>query len=125
MNGRDVNELQDLMLRRLAELGTPGSPMSIRQATERARGLVSYEILRKIMRGEHSGRITDSTAEGLARALDVPVQTVYDAARVPRPTSRWQWPARFDRLDQAQRRIVEQVASGFLEAYEKGLRDAQ
>jgi hypothetical protein len=125
MNGRDVNELQDLMLRRLAELGTPGSPMSIRQATERARGLVSYEILRKIARGEHSGRISDSTAEGIARALDVPVQSVYDAARVPRPVSRWQWPARFDRLDVAQRRIVEDVAAGFLEAYEKGLRDAQ
>jgi hypothetical protein len=61
MTGRDVNELQDLMLRRLAELGVPGAPMSIRQATERARGLVSYEILRKVARGEHSGRITDST----------------------------------------------------------------
>lgn len=124
MSERNVNHLQDLMLTRLAELGTPGSPMSIRQATERARGLVSYEVLRKIARAEHSGRINDATAEGLARALDVPVQAVYDAARVPRPTSRWQWPARFDRLDQAQRKIVEQVASGFLESYEKGLRDA-
>lgn len=124
MSERNVDQLQNLMLTRLAELGTPGSPMSIRQATERARGLVSYEVLRKIARAEHSGRINDATAEGLARALDVPVQTVYDAARVPRPTSRWQWPARFDRLDHAQRRIVEQVASGMLEAYEKGLRDA-
>lgn len=125
MSERNVNELQDLMLRRLAELGVPGSPMSIRQATERARGLVSYEILRKVARGEHSGRISDGTAEGIARAIDVPVQAVYDAARVPRPLSRWQWPARFDRLDQAQRRIVEDVAAGMLEAYEKGLRDAQ
>lgn len=126
MNRRDdVNALQDLMLTRLAELGVPGAPMSIRQATERARGLVSYEILRKVARGEHSGRITDSTAEGIARALDVPIQTVYDAALVPRPLSRWQWPARFDRLDQAQRRIVEDVAAAMLEAYEKGLRDSQ
>jgi hypothetical protein len=123
MSERQVNELQDLMLRRLAELGTPGSPMSIRQATERARGLVSYEILRKIARGEHSGRITDSTAEGLALGLDVPVGSVYQAARVPRPMSRWQWPARFDRLDPAQRRIVEDVAAALLESYEKGLRD--
>lgn len=122
-NERNVNELQDLMLRRLAELGTPGSPMSIRHATERARGLVSYEVLRKISRGEHSGRITDSTAEGLASALDVPVQQVYDVARVPRPTTRWIWPARFDRLDLAQRRLVELLASGLLDAYEKGLRD--
>lgn len=123
MSERDVNELQDLMLRRLAELGTPGSPMSIRQATERARGLVSYEILRKITRGEHSGRITDSTAEGIARALDVPVQDVYNAARVPRPLTRWQWPAVFDRLDLEERRLVEDVARGLLNAREKGLRD--
>lgn len=125
MSERHVNELQDLVLRRLAELGTPGSPMSIRQATERARGLVSYEILRKLARGEHSGRIADSTAEGLALALDVPAATVYQAARVPRPLSRWQWPARFDRLDPAQRRLVEDVAAALLESYEKGLRDGQ
>jgi hypothetical protein len=125
MSERHVNELQDLLLRRLGELGTPGAPMSIRQATERARGLVSYEILRKIVRGEHSGRISDSTAEGIALAVDVPAATVYQAARVPRPLSRWQWPARFDRLDPAQRRLVEDVAASLLESYEKGMRDAQ
>lgn len=119
-----VNELQDLMLRRLADLGTPGSPMSVRQAAERARGLVSYEIFRQIARGEHSGKITDRTAEGMALALDVPVQQVYSAARVPRPMSRWLWPERFDRLDPAQRRLVEDVASALLDSYEKGLRDA-
>lgn len=122
---QQVNPLQDLMLTRLAELGTPGHPMSIRHATERAGGLVSYEILRRIARGEHSGRISDSTAEGLARALDVPVKVVYEAAMVPRPMTRWQFPARFDRLDQAQRKIVEDVAAGLLESYEKGIRDAR
>lgn len=121
----NVNELQDLMLRRLAELGTPGSPMSLRRATERARGLVSYEIIRKISHGDHSGRIEDNTAQGLAMALDVPIQEVYNAARVPRPLSRWALPPRFDRLDMAQRRVVEDVAAALLDAYEKGLRDAQ
>ena len=124
MNGRDVNELQNLMLRRLAELGIPGSPMSVRQATERAMGLVSYEVLRKIARGEHSGRISDSSAEGIARALDVPLQQVYDAARVPRPATRWQLPPALDRLDVADRRKVETIAFAILDAYEKGLRDA-
>ena len=123
MSESNVNELQDLMLRRLADLGTPGSPMSIRQATERARGLVSYEILRRIARGEHSNQISDETAEGLALALDVPVKDVYAAAKVPRPMSRWTWPARFDRLDPAQRRLVEDVAAALLNAYEKGQRD--
>lgn len=120
-----VNELQDLALRRLAEQGSPGQPMSIRRAAERARGLVSYEILRQIVRGEHSGNITDRTAEGIALAFQVPVDQVYAAARVPRPTGRWQWPARYDRLDLAQRRLVEDVASALLDAYEKGLRDAR
>ena len=120
----NMNELATLMLRRLAELGTPGAPMSIRQATERARGLASFETLRQIARGEHSGRISDRTAEGIALALEVSVKEVYDAARVPRPQSRWNWPAKFDRLDQPQRRLVEDVAAALLEAYEKGIRDA-
>lgn len=97
--------------------------MSIRRATERAQGLVSYEILRRIARGEHSGRITDSTAEGIALALEVPVERVYEAAMVPRPMSDWEWPKRYNRLDLAQRRQVEENASGLLESYEKGLRD--
>lgn len=124
--GRDgVNELQDLVLRRLAELGTPGSPMSIREATRRSREHLNYETIRKIARGEHSGDITDQTAEGLSLALDVPVQQVYSAARVPRPLSRWTWPAKYDRLDHEDRRVVEDVAAALLRAREKGLRDAQ
>lgn len=126
MNERGpVNELQDLVLRRLAELGTPGSPMSVRQASLRARGRLTYETLRTIARGEHSGNITDRIAEGVSLALDVPVKDVYTAARIPRPESRWLLPERFDRLDAAQRRIVEDVAAGFLESYEKGLKDAR
>jgi hypothetical protein len=120
-----VNELQDLMLRRLAELGDPGQPLSLRRAAEKTRGLVSYEILRQIARGEHSGNIADRSAEGIALAIGVPVEQVYQAAKVPRPSGRWQWPARFDRLDLSQRRVVEDVAAGFLDSYEKGLRDAR
>jgi hypothetical protein len=53
-------------------------------------------------------------------ALDVPVQQVYDAARVPRPLTRWVLPERLDRLDAAQRRLVEDLAGALLDAYEKG-----
>lgn len=119
-----MNALSDLVLERLAELGTPGSPMSLRQAAGRSRGMLSYETMRNISRGEF-GRITDRTAEGLSLALDVPVQQIYDTARVPRPQTRWLLPERFDRLDPAQRRLVEDVASALLESYEKGLRDSQ
>lgn len=120
-----VNLLQEMILRRLAELGTPGSPMSIRAATRRSRDHLNYETLRKLARGEHSGDITDQTAEGLSFALDVPLQEVYAAARVPRPLSRWTWPAKFDRLDHDERRLVEDVAAGLLRAREKGLREGQ
>lgn len=120
-----VNELQDLVLRRLAELGTPGSPMSLREAARRSRSHLNYETLRKISRGEHSGVIADQTAEGLSLALDVPVQQVYNAARLPRPLSRWIWPPKYDRLDHEERRVVEDVAAALLRAREKGVRDGQ
>lgn len=120
-----VNELQQLVLRRLDALGDHTGPMSTRAAAERSGGRVSYETLRGIARGTHSGKIADRTAEGIARALDVPVGEVYGAAHVPRPQSRWRWPERFDRLDAAQRRLVEDVAAALLEAHEKGVRDAR
>lgn len=121
---RQVNELQELVARRLVELGLPDDPMSIRQAAKRSRGLLNYEVLRQISRGEHSNRITDRTAQGIATALDVPLQDVYNAAKMPRPQSRWLLPERFDRLDAAERSVVENVAAAILEAREKGLRDA-
>lgn len=120
-----VNELQLLVLRRLNELGDSTGPMAARAAADRSRGAVSYETLRRIGNGTHSGRISDRTAEGIALALDVPVAQVYAAAAIPRPQSRWLWPERFDRLDTAQRQLVEEVAGALLEAYEKGLRDAR
>lgn len=123
MTGRgEVNELQDLVLRRLAELGTPGAPMSIREATRRGRSLINYETLRKIARGEHSGVLSDQSAEGLALAIEVPVAQVYQVAQIPRPLTRWQWPAKFDRLDLEDRRVVEDVASALLRAREQGMR---
>lgn len=118
----EVNELQDLVLRRLAELGVPGAPMSIREATRRGRDLINYETLRKIARGEHSGVISDQSAEGLALAIEVPVAQVYQAARAPRPLTRWHWPPKFDRLDLDDRRVVEDVASALLRAHERGMR---
>jgi hypothetical protein len=117
-----VDLLADLVLRRLAELGEPGSPLSLRRAAERSQGLISYELLRRISRGEHGGGISDRVAQGLSIALDVPIKDIYMSARVPRPESRWILPARFDRLDAAERRVVESVAAAILEAREKGLR---
>lgn len=124
-NGVDpVERLQDLILRRLAELGDESGPMTAREAARRAEGLVSYETLRNLARGvRHTGRITDRVAEGLARALQVPVAKVYEAAGVQQPGENWEWPERFNRIPVSSRRLVEDVAAALLEAYDRGRRD--
>ncbi len=119
-----VERLQDLVVTRLRELGSsPGKPMSAREAARRADGMVSYETLRNLARGvRHTGRITDRVAHGIARALQVPPSQVYEAAGVLEPGDRWEWPQRFDRLNPAQRQIVEDVAAAIMEAFEQGRR---
>lgn len=116
--------LQDLVLTRLRELGDKTGPMSSREAVRRADGLVSYETVRVIARGLHDGGVTDRVAEGLSRALQVPLARVYDAAGVPQPGDRWELPSRFSRLDAGQRRLVEEVATALLDAYDKGRKSA-
>lgn len=120
-----VLALQDLILTRLRELGDASGPMTAREAARRADGLVSYETLRNLARGvRHTGRLTDRVAEGLSRALQVPVARVYAAAGIPAPGDKWEWPRRFERLDPAQRQLVEEVAAALLEAHEKGKRES-
>jgi hypothetical protein len=115
--------LQQLVVRRLHELGDQTGPMSAREAANRSRGNVSYETLRHMARGEHSGQITDRVAQGLAFALDVPLSSIYEVTSTPQPKTKWVLPARFDRLNPAQRKIVEAVAAAMLDAYDRGLRD--
>ena len=93
--------------------------MAFREAERRSRGKASTDTIRAIVKGTHSGKITDPVAEGLAHALDLPVSAIYAAAGVIRPGGRWKWPARFDRLDPAQRRAVEAVAAAILDAAER------
>jgi hypothetical protein len=123
-----MDQLQHLVLTRLAELGTKGSPMSARKAAERSRGDVSFHTLYAIAKGQHSGRITDRTAQGIAAALDVPVARVYDAAGAPRPQGRWLPPERLDRLTLDQRKLLEDIGYALLDAdakgYERGRLDA-
>lgn len=127
-SGEPVDQLQHLVLYRLAELGTPGKPMSAREAARRSNGAVSYDTLYTIANGKHSGRLTDPVAEGIAAALDVPVSRVYDAAGAPRPQGRWVPPERLDRLSLEQRRQLEDLGAALLDAdakgYERGRRDA-
>lgn len=121
MNG--VETLTDLVRRRLLELGDEGQPLPASRAAAKARGKVSAELIRVIVRGEHKGGLRDDTAEGLAMALDVPVQEVYDAAGALRPGTPWQWPSRFDRLGPRQRTLVQNLAAALLDAYDQGRAD--
>lgn len=118
-----VSRLQELIRTRLAALGERGKPMSHREAARRSRGAFTNETLSAILRGNHGGGITDQTAKGLAAALEVPLTVVYEAAGAPMPESRWQMPARFDRLTPSQRKLVEDVAAALLEAYDRGRRE--
>lgn len=122
-----VDQLQQLILTRLRELGDASGPMSAREAARRADGLVSLETIRLLARGRgarHRGRISDRVAEGLALALQVPVARVYEAAGVPAPGRRWELPERFDRIPPAQRALLEELAAALLSSYDAGFRDA-
>lgn len=127
-SGGPVDQLQHLVLTRLAELGERGKPMSARAAARRSNGAVSYDTIYQIANGKHTGRLTDPVAEGLASALEVPVARVYDAAGAPRPQGRWLPPERLDRLNTEQRRMLEGFGAALLKAdadgYARGRQDA-
>lgn len=117
-----MSRLQELILTRLAALGDRGKPMSYREAARRSEGAFSHELIASIIAGRHGGGITDRVARGIADAFEVPLEDVYEAAGVPPPSSRFVLPERFDRLTPAQRKLVVEVASALLEAYDKGRR---
>jgi hypothetical protein len=119
-----VADLRDLVVRRLIELGHDGKPLAYKPAGMRSGGRVSGETIRQIVTGQHSGRLSDEKIEGLAMALSVPVGVIYEAAKVPRPGTRWRWPERFDRLPDEDRRLVEAMASRLLALLERSERGA-
>lgn len=100
----------------MVELGGD-EPLTAKELARRTGGAVSYEHVRNLARGQrHSGRLSERVAEGLARALEVPVADVYAAAGAPSPGTPWDWPRRFNRLSPAQRALVEDLAAALLEA---------
>lgn len=118
-----VEGLADLVSDRMIALGGESGPLSLRNVVQRSGDRLSPETLRRIIRGEHQGRISDRIAEGLSIALEIPIGKIYETAGLPQPSRRWDWPAKFDRLSMGERAIVEDVARGFLQAYERGRRD--
>jgi hypothetical protein len=113
-----MNALQALVINALIEAGTNGKPMSPREASNRSGNAVSYEIIRQLKAGEHSGRLHDTTVEGLSKALGVTENQIRRAAGMPKRMPPWEWPRRFDRLTLHQRKLVEQLAQALLDARE-------
>lgn len=123
----DVTEtLQDLMERRLRELGHRrgrGESISLREAWQRlpeneAGGRTpTYETFRRIRQEGHT-RISDETAGALATMLEVDVDEVYAAARIRPRLGRFELPTRADRLDGNQRKAVLGIVDAILDAGE-------
>lgn len=109
-----MDELRDLVIRRLRELGTPGKPLGYKPAALKSGGKISHEMIRQIVLGNRPERMSDEKIEGLAEALSVHPNQVYEAAKAPRPGTRWRWPERFDRLPTEDRRDVESYAAKLL-----------
>src|SRR3954447_13454102 len=106
MNGDGGNELQTLVLRRLAELGDGGRPLSCKRGPPCARtGGSRTRSFGKWLWGIKSTGLADQTIDGLASPWGVDVADVNAAIRTPRRSSRWNWPARRDRLTDPERRL--------------------
>lgn len=103
----EPQSLQRLVQDRADEL----SITSARELARRAAGKVSYETIRRILIGKHSGRLTDDIAAGLAMALELPVARVREVAELAPSLGPWHWPTRFEVLDIEDRRLVEAIAS--------------
>ncbi len=116
----DVRNLQELMAERLGVLGDRRGPMSTRQAASRAGGKVSYETLRLLARGDHSGKLTDDTVDGLALALDVPRSRVLAAMgrQMGQSLPPFTLPDRAHQLTRSQRKAVLSVVDAILNAAE-------
>lgn len=122
---RRGQSLAELVTERMYQLGDVNGPLSLRQVVDRSGERLSAETVRRIARGDHQGDVSERVAQGLAMALEVPLPRIYEAAGRPRPLTRWEWPTKFDRLSLKQRRLVESVADGFLQAYQQGREEAE
>lgn len=113
---KNPRHLQQLVDRRLKELGDHRGPMPTRRAAARSNGKISYETLRLLKLGRHSGSITLDTAEGLALALDLPLEAVLGVAGQRIPQGPFVLPKRADTLTKSERAVVLSMIDAILDA---------
>ncbi|MFD8197559.1 hypothetical protein [Streptomyces wuyuanensis] len=114
-------DLQQLVMDRLIELGTPGRPLSYRGAAARGRGFISHGTIGRIARGEHAGVLEEDTVIGLSLALGVPRALVEEAAGIQRerPLEPFVLPSRANRLTRRERAAVLGVVDAILAAADR------
>lgn len=119
-----IETLQDLLERRLRELGQRrgrGESISLREAWQRlpedeeGRRTPTYETFRRIRQAGHTN-INDETADALATMLEVAVDQVYAAAKIPPRLGRFELPSRADALNPGERAAVIGVIEAILDA---------
>ncbi|ANZ21692.1 hypothetical protein SNOUR_42320 [Streptomyces noursei ATCC 11455] len=112
------DDLQKLVLARLAELGSARRPLSYRAAAARSQGHISHGTIGRIARGQHTGALEDETLDGLALALDVPRTHIEKAAGIfrERPLQPFTLPPRASRLSHSEREVVLSVVDALLAA---------
>lgn len=115
-NMKDVHDLHELVERRLTELGDHRGPLPTRRAASRSEGKVSYETLRLLKIGQHSGSISHEVAEGIALALDLPVNTILRVAGQRIPQGPFVLPRRAESLTKSERSAVLSVVDAILDA---------
>jgi hypothetical protein len=116
---KHARHLQQLVDRRLKELGDHRGPMPTRRAAARSEGKISYETLRLLKLGRHSGSITLETAEGLSLALDLPLEAILEVAGQRIPQGPFELPRRADTLTKSERAVVLSVIDAILDAAEQ------
>lgn len=117
-----VNGLQELVIERLSELGSPQRPLSYRAAAARSQGRVSHGTIGRIARGGHPGVLEEATLSGLALALDVPRARIELAAGIYRdqPAEPFVLPPRANRLTRRERAVVLSMIDALIAASEQG-----
>lgn len=116
----DVNEtLQELLNRRLREMGGNHEPRTLRsahQALPAGGDWVTYEVVRRVSKGH--ARITDRAASTLATMLAVGEDEIRQAAGQRSKLGPFELPPRAERLNESERGVVLSVVDAILSAAE-------
>lgn len=107
-----MTALQRLVKTRLKQLG-----LSYREAAKRSDGMASHATFYQLATGQHSGRVSDRTINGLALALELSAREVREAAGLgdQEEPPEFRLPKRAGRLTQRQRRVILAMVDALLE----------